>query len=134
MHIRCLLVASLFVSVCVAPVGAQSPPEKNLGASRTILEGPNSQRDSGLQIPRLTQSARASLRADEFNPSSQMDRLDSRGRSGALAENDAPCYTMRSYRFTRVDPKSDSLKFAGYSTCQPAPRVRLRDAEGVGSR
>ena len=39
------------------------------------------------------------------------------------------CYTMRSYRFSRPDPKSDATKLSGYSTCQAAATLQMR---GIG--
>jgi len=43
-----------------------------------------------------------------------------------LEQNEATCYTLRTYRVSRDDPKSDTTKPAGYSTCQRATRFQLR--------
>jgi hypothetical protein len=40
------------------------------------------------------------------------------------------CYTMRSYRFMREDPKSDATRLKSYSTCEAATDFRMRDAVG----
>jgi len=39
------------------------------------------------------------------------------------------CYTLRSYKVARDDPRSDSTHAAGYTTCQPAARFGLRTTE-----
>jgi hypothetical protein len=36
------------------------------------------------------------------------------------------CFTMRSYRFVRPDPKSDVTKLSGYSTCASASTLDRR--------
>ena len=46
----------------------------------------------------------------------------------------APCFTMRTYAFKRDDQSSDVLRPAGYSTCQPASRLRMKQAEAIPSR
>ncbi len=141
MHIPRLLTLSLLTSVCVAPVVAQSASGNVPGS---FLPQP-----PGL----LTQDAQANLRLD---PTQQpvdidIDRLylsDARGdnvrggeRDGTIkaprfrarvlapAENDATCYAIRGYRVTRDDPESDATRPAGYSTCQPATRFQVKDAD-----
>lgn len=42
------------------------------------------------------------------------------------------CFTMRSYRFSRPDPKSDATKWSGYSTCQAAGMLQMRRSLGPG--
>jgi hypothetical protein len=51
-----------------------------------------------------------------------------------LAQNAAPCYTIRSYRFARENPKSDSTSFIGYSTCQPGNEFHRKDAVDMPPR
>jgi hypothetical protein len=55
-------------------------------------------------------------------------------RSVTLAQNAAPCYSIRSYRFTREDPRSDSTKFVDYSTCHPGTEFHIKDAVNLQSR
>jgi hypothetical protein len=45
-----------------------------------------------------------------------------------LEQNQATCYTLRTYRVARENPDSDSTRPAGYSTCQRAARFQLRTA------
>ena|ERR1700746_3001723 len=42
-----------------------------------------------------------------------------------LEQNQATCYTLRTYRVARENPDSDSTRPAGYSTCQRAARFQL---------
>ena len=51
-----------------------------------------------------------------------------------LAQNTAPCYTIRSYEFTPTDPKSGSTKLTGVSTCQPASGIHLKSATQAVAR
>lgn len=43
--------------------------------------------------------------------------------------SDVTCYTMRSYRVARDSKNSDSTHPAGYTTCQPTSRYRLKTTE-----
>jgi len=45
-----------------------------------------------------------------------------------LAGDGTLCYTIRSYVVARDSKDSDSVHPAGYSTCQPASRYRLKSA------
>jgi len=45
-----------------------------------------------------------------------------------LAQNTAPCYTLRSYEFSPTDPKSGATKLTGVSTCQPASKIHFKSA------
>ena len=46
----------------------------------------------------------------------------------------APCYTIRSYAFKRDDSSSDTLHPAGFTTCQPASRLRMKQADATTTR
>lgn len=45
------------------------------------------------------------------------------------SQEDAFCFTMRSYKVARDDSHSDSTHPEGYSTCQRSTRFRLRSTE-----
>lgn len=131
-----LILLSLLISLCVATAAAQSSLEKRS--------------ESSLPPPALTQSAQASLgikqsqlpfRADGRNlphATLTIERedgsivifpMDSRmQRILTLEQNEATCYTLRTYRVTRDDPESDTTRPEGYSTCQRAARFQLRTA------
>jgi hypothetical protein len=50
------------------------------------------------------------------------------GPDGRL-DDDATCYTMRSYVVARDSKDSDSTHLTGYSTCQRASKYRLKTTE-----
>jgi len=45
-----------------------------------------------------------------------------------MEQNEATCLTLRTYRVARVSPDSDTIRPAGYSTCQPTSRFQLKTA------
>jgi len=45
-----------------------------------------------------------------------------------LGQDETTCLTLRAYRVARIDPESDTTRFAGYSTCQPSVRFQLKTA------
>jgi hypothetical protein len=100
---RRLLVLSLLIPLCVVTVAAQSPSGKSADSSSPAAE---SKKDSVVIRP-----------------------LDS-GMQHILTleQNEATCYTLRTYRVVRDDPESDTTRPAGYSTCQRAARFQLRTA------
>jgi hypothetical protein len=142
MHIPRLLVLSLLILVRAAPVAAQSSSDRN----------------SSHPLSTLPQSAQVSIRVDEFRLSFPRDRNDlSHTMPGSIGAGERSstiipplqfhaipplefgaleptlqqrgvCYSIRGYRVTRDDPESDSTRPAGYSTCQPAARFRVKDA------
>lgn len=98
-----LLVLSPLILLCVVTVAAQSPSDKSADSSAPAAE---SKKDSLVNR-----------------------RLDSRTQHVlTLEQNEATCYTLRTYRVTREDPESDTTRPAGYSTCQRAARFQLRTA------
>jgi hypothetical protein len=122
MYIPRLLVLPVLISVFVAPVEAQSSPDKS-PIHRFLLT--------------LPQDAQAGIRADHFqlschpdgiNQSHNIFPLEVRAHVLPLEQSDVTCYSIRTYRVTRDDPESDSTRPAGYSTCEPAARFRVKDA------
>jgi hypothetical protein len=165
MSIPRLLLFSLLISICIAPVAAQSSHDKNPISSPPMLTPPQSAqpgiRVDQFQMPMhldelnlsrtrpgnvLSSEYKSKLLAPEFrgwqvaaerpNIENLADilKLKARMPSGfprqlaTLAANDTVCFSMRSYRFTRDDPDSDSMTPAGHSTCQPATRFQVRGA------
>ena len=111
-----LLVLSLLLSVCVAPVAAQSSLDRNPQPSirlDQIIPPPEFRRPE-LQPP---------FHSDGIGLSDQRYVLLRTGE-----QSDVTCYSIRSYRVTRDDPDSDSTSLAGYSTCQPVSQFQLKDA------
>ena len=111
-----LPVFSLLLSVCVAPVAAQSSLDSNPQPSIRLdqIISPPEFRRPGLQPP---------FHSGGIGPS---DQRYVQLRTGA--QSDVTCYSIRSYRVTRDDPDSDSTSLAGYSTCQPVSQFQLKDA------
>ena len=75
-----------------------------------------------------------SVAKEPWNIFAKPFRFDSRiGRSLVYPDgrvvDEMLCYTMRSYVVARDSKDSDSVHPAGYSTCQPASRYRLRTTE-----
>jgi len=118
MHIPRLLLLSLLISVCVAPVAAQSSPDKIPAFSRPQLDGlvaPPEFRAHALPLP---PNVRARIR--DIHPQLRFD--------STLTQNETVCYSIRSYRVTRDDPESDSTRLTGYSECQPAAQFHAKNA------
>ncbi len=141
MYFPRLLAISLLLLVCVAPVLAQSPQDNIPGSFFSQPPGP------------LTQDAQANLRLDQIQhpvdididrlylPHAKPDSARRGERDGTIkapqfrarvltpGQNDATCYAIRGYRVTRDDPESDATRPAGYSTCQPASRFQVKEAD-----
>jgi hypothetical protein len=135
-----LLILSLLIPTCVAPVAAQSSTDKIPFSFWSPQNGVNPPHGFRLRIPALSQNAQAPqlqqpLHWDALS-FSYIPFLPPKfsSHSVTLAQNAAPCYTIRSYRFARENPKSDSTSFVGYSTCQPGTEFHWKDAVGLPSR
>jgi hypothetical protein len=140
-----LLILSLLIPAFVSSAVAQSSAEKSPLSSWFPLNGSAPTQEFHIRVPALSQNAQANqlqsphlwegLNAihptrgpfKSLNPTPFLIP-NIASRIVTLAQNAAPCYTIRSYRFTRDHPNSDSTKFADYSTCQPATQFRLKDA------
>jgi hypothetical protein len=124
MHIPRLPFLALLISVCVAPIAAQSSPDKTPAFShpqRDELVAAPEFRARSVQPVQLAPNWRTRIRDTE----SQQCVLPS---DSTPVQNDTVCYSMRSYRVTRDDPGSDSTKLVGYSECQPAARYQVKTA------
>ena len=127
MFIPRLLVFSLLISVCIAPVAAQSSSDRGTVASQAQLDGLIAPPEFRAHVLPLAPSVRARIR--DIEPQLSFDP--------APLQNDTDCYTMRSYRVTRDNPQSDAVRPAGYSECQPAARFQMKtavDSREVGPR
>ncbi|MGA8540376.1 MAG: hypothetical protein WB566_12810 [Terriglobales bacterium] len=128
MHIPRLLLLALLIAVCVAPVVAQSSlaPDKIPSASQPRLDGLIAPPEFRTHVLPLDRSVRARIR--DIQPELTLDsNLDSTLDS-VPAQDEEDCLTMRTYRVTRDDPRSDSTRLAGYSECQPAARFQMKTA------
>lgn len=137
MYIPRLLVFSLLISACVVSAAAQSPSDNIPGS---FYSEP---------LDALPQDAVANLRLIPIQRPIDIDRLHfpsaklEGARAGehdwnirvpshldkrVLDQGDATCYSIRAYRVRREDPASDMTKPAGYSTCQPATKFQVKEA------
>jgi hypothetical protein len=134
MPISRLLSFSLLIAVCAAQVAAQSSTETT---PATIQQNSSPSPDLPLLFPNLR---------TEQSPAEPLDRIHAGEYSPRLSQFSVPhfllsnpdrqpldddtlCYTMRSYKVARDNPKSDSTHAAGSSTCQPAARFHMHSIE-----
>ena len=108
MSVRRLLVLSLLILLCVATVAAQSPSGKSNDSSSASSEN-----------KKVSPETRA-LDSNTQDASAQ--------HILTLEQNDAVCYTLRTYRVARLSPESDATKPAGYSSCLRSSRFQLKTA------
>lgn len=129
-----LLLLSLLLSVCVAPVVAQSSPDNRSSdknaSSQSQLDGLTAPPQFRSHVPTLSQRA---LDGISGNPSSSRVHSDQFKVLPLVkpGQADASCFYMRTYRVTRDDPQSDTTRPAGYSTCQLAGRYQTKNAVEV---
>jgi hypothetical protein len=124
---------ALLISVCVAPVAAQSSPvehspSKTGVSSQPQLDGlvaPPEFRTRVPALPPIVQDkiAQPKIHATPLQWQSQV--LPFRPKA---EPNDGDCLYIRAYRVTRDDPESDATRLAGYSTCQTAARFQTKSA------
>jgi hypothetical protein len=137
MSILRLLLLSSLIAVYVAPLAAQSSPDEKPLAFPPLVNLPDSSsRDirvdqfrlaPGSQIESSSADVLADLSSGHYGLHPAPTRR-SRMQDSSDGQNGATCYAMRTYRVVRDDPHSDSTRPAGYSTCQPATRFRLKSA------
>jgi len=121
MRIPSLPFLALLLSVCVAPIAAQSSPDKS-PVSQPQLDGLVAPPEFRANVPAPGHIAQ------DGNSSTPTRGFTSLRFFLKPEENDTTCFYIRSYRVTRNDPKSDATRPAGYSTCQPATRFQTKSA------
>lgn len=140
--LRFLVLASL--AACTSSAFAQSLPDNNTISAKPkpysfvpspvlptlqqyVFRGEQSNLLQGKILPRLTLSP-----AQENQPQTQTYlRLLSPNLSQnrlLFPQKNQRCYAMRSYRFNRDNPASDTTDFAEYSTCQSANDFQMKAA------
>ncbi len=139
MLISRLLPFSLLLTVCAAPVLAQSLPEKAPAAIQSADSTPPNSANPNFSFlfPSLqTEEAPAApmdrIRVEEYSPQPaqfSVSRLLVIRPDRESPDDDNVCYTMRSYKVARDNPHSDSTHAVGSSTCQPAARFHTRTIE-----
>src|SRR5258708_22554532 len=138
MHIPRLLVLPLLISVCAAPVAAQSSSDRNpstqpqsaqasIRVDRLQLPFPRDRNDLSHTMPGANGAGEHSSTIIPPLQFHRLPRLEFDALEPTLGQGDV-CYSIRGYRVTRDDPESDLTRPAGYSTCQPAARFHLKGA------
>ncbi|MFZ0818192.1 MAG: hypothetical protein WAM78_21880 [Candidatus Sulfotelmatobacter sp.] len=138
MLISRLLPVSLLVVISVATVAAQTPSAKiptdvlpgnsewlNSPAT-TLLPEPNP--ETGLNSANPLDR----IHIEEYSPRSAQFSVPLfllRNQDLQPLDDNSLCYTMRSYKVARDNPRSDSTHAVGSSTCQPAARFHTRSIE-----
>ena len=123
-----LLLLCLFGMTCAAGAAAQAPAV-NPHPAQPI---PDTHATSLLQVPALTHIPALIESTSETTQTTQL--LRRLQKQLTLAQNDRPCYAMRSYGFNADDLKSSDPRPSSYSTCAPTSSVRRKDAENVNSK
>ena len=86
--------------------------------------------DQPLYSPK--QNSPDSMRVDQFKADRDFNPLDpipETNLSSDTAQSDATCFAIRSYVMARDNKDSDSTHPVRYSTCQPASRYHVRNAD-----
>ena len=130
MYAHRLLVLPFLISICVAPVAAQSSSDTT-SSSASVCPASKCSGDIRFQlyVPFHWDRNGPTEHSSAIIPPLQLHAIPPlEGALGpTLAQSDV-CYSIRGYRVTRDDPASDSTRPAGYSTCQPATRFDVKDA------
>jgi len=128
MHISRLLLLSLLVPVFVAQVAAQSSPGKKAVPTRPQLDGLVAPPEFRVNVPAREVDGLELDQRSELLSKLQAPELESYPPTSELEQDDGVCLSLRTYRVTRDDPKSDVTRSAGYSECQPAARFQMKTA------
>jgi hypothetical protein len=135
MRIPRLLLLPLLLSVCVAPVVAQSSPDnrssdKHAFSSQSQLDGLTAPSEFRSHVPTLSQRALDGISGSPSSSGVPYDQFKVLPLA-RLGPTDTSCFYMRTYRVTRDEPQSDTTRGAGYSTCQLAGRYQTKNAVEV---
>jgi hypothetical protein len=139
MYIPRLLVLSMLISACVVPAAAQAPSDNIPGSFYSEPVGTIPQdvlasiRLIPIQVPIDIDIDRlylphAKMEAARAGKHDWDTKAPSLFHERVLAQDNATCLSIRSYRVTRDDPESDTTRLVGYSTCQPATKFQVKEA------
>lgn len=129
-QVAALLLLSLF---CVVPLSAQDSTSSSLVATppqTKLLDNPF--RNAPADPFKLHLSP--APKTNSANPFSDFSSGKTYVVYGATPEadlnpeGDVTCLSMRTYKVKRDDPRSDAVRPAGYSTCQPTKRFGVKSA------
>ena len=117
-----VLALSLLISTCIAPVVAQSAPDKTPTLPQPRLDGIVPPFELGRNI---SANGQTDKRDDQTQYSFHLNHGMPRNLV-TLAPNNTVCYSMRSYGFARDNPGSDTTRLSSYSTCQPSTQFEVK--------
>ena len=120
MHPLRLLSASLIASAFTLHVAAQSTPHRPTPQSPQIY----APQPAPFTFPVAPYIATPPFQALTTVPSSQVSFVFN-------AQNQTPCYTMRSYAFTTKDLQSPNPHASTYTECSPASTVSRKEVHTV---
>jgi hypothetical protein len=130
MQIVRLLVLSSLAAASVATASAQSSPDNNRVPSPPKTYSFVPHQNLRLQAPSLSQSQQLGFTPFDFHTSKEAKPLSlvfpQPKPHIILPQSKSQCYSIRSYRFNRDNPASDSTDFAEYSTCQAADNFQVK--------
>jgi hypothetical protein len=132
---RLLILGSLLlcVATALAQVSSDQGPDssqlrpvlsENTHASLDLFQFPLPFGVAELNVPDVAPEAKASDHDLSVVPSKNSPRQ----HILTLGLDETTCLTLRTYRVARIDPKSDTVRSAGYSTCQPSVRFQFKTA------
>jgi hypothetical protein len=149
MHLSRLLLLSLMVPACVLPAAAQSASGPGVGAAVPLFGEATAPLDSRTRIPALSMQARggavdgqvqvpfdlggagqAGIPNEKLLTMHTLPLVGGRVTIGIpkVTQSHNECYAMRTYRFERDDPESNSMRFKDYSVCQSATQFQAKNA------
>jgi hypothetical protein len=138
MQIVRILVLSSLAAASGATAIAQSSSDNNRVPSPPTKYSFVPHQDLRLQVPLLSQSQQLGFTPLDFHTSKEAKSLSLAFPQPKphiiLPRSKSQCYSIRSYRFNRDNPASDSTDFAEYSTCQSADNFQVKAALEVHPR
>jgi hypothetical protein len=127
-----LLLIPLLISLSAVTAAAQALPPSDPDSSQpTSMLSQNADGDSPFVSPFGHLQGSSNVTRGSVLGERDSRRMPARDYSKyflTTEQNETTCYSLRTYRVTRVSPESDTTRPAGYSTCQRATRFQLRTA------
>ena len=141
MQIVRLLVLSSLAAASIATASAQSSPDNSPVTSPSKIYGFSPHQDLHLQAPSLSQDPFTGIHVNPLQLHSSKKEAKPLYLAFSqpkphilLPQSKSRCYSIRSYRFNRDNPYSDSTDLAEYSTCQAADNFQVKAAVDLHSR
>lgn len=114
--------AHLFFKGYLASAATPSEPWRIVPVQPNLSSAPDAHNQWPIDDFKVLRGGQLGDEAEQLLSKSQFENLVARDRF----EEDTTCYTIRSYVVARDSKDSDATHAAGYSTCQPSTRFRLK--------